>query len=617
MVAQHEVDGPLPTEECDIVMRGGITSGVVYPSAVLSLAERYRFRSIGGASVGAIAAAVTAAAEYGRQTGRGSGFAQLEVINDELGREDLLLSLFKPRSSAEGLYRIYLAATRRRGPARMVATVVAQARWVLLALLAWWATLAVTAWSLGPRWWLVPALLAAWAVLTFVIASALARRADSTALAAAVGLPLAWPLLLALPAVGLRAWRDFSASGFGFVPGSGEGALCDWLHGHIQAAAGLDDDQPLTFGMLAGDAGADGEPVGVDLRMMTTNLSTARPVRLPRDLHGYEFDPDELRDVLPPGVLRWLADHGAVREASGGEHGGSGSRLVRLPTPDDVPVLLAFRMSLSFPVLFTAVPLHSITRSSGRSEPVVHWFSDGGISSNFPIHFFDSWVPRRPTFALSFAPFPRGPDGEPRPDEPEVGLPPEPNAAPEPRWVPIGDVGDFAGQILATMQNWRDTLQSELPGFRERVYEARLDKAAGEGGLNLGMDPETIRRLQRRGGRVGRAICDTFDMDQHFLTRYVVAMEQLELGLLGGRMPGTRSRRAGVRDAFEPRRADFAAGDVGADELFGRDPEWLRRAGEATWELVELARTWERFGRFVSEEGKPRPRPVKRITPDV
>jgi len=33
---------------CDLVMKGGITSGIVYPNAVLALAREYRFKSIGG-----------------------------------------------------------------------------------------------------------------------------------------------------------------------------------------------------------------------------------------------------------------------------------------------------------------------------------------------------------------------------------------------------------------------------------------------------------------------------------------------------------------------------------------------------------------------------------------
>jgi len=45
--------------QCDLVMRGGIASGLVYPRAIAKLAETYDFRSIGGTSVGAIAATGT------------------------------------------------------------------------------------------------------------------------------------------------------------------------------------------------------------------------------------------------------------------------------------------------------------------------------------------------------------------------------------------------------------------------------------------------------------------------------------------------------------------------------------------------------------------------------
>ena len=162
------------------------------------------------------------------------------------------------------------------------------------------------------------------------------------------------------------------------------------------------------------------------------------------------------------------------------------------------------------------------------------------------------------------------------------------------------------------MQNWRDTLQSEIPGFRDRVYEARLDKWAGEGGLNLGMDVETVRRLQARGDRVGAAIAGGFDWDQHFFTRFVVTMQQLELGLLGAEAP---REAGGVQAALSPRRDRFSAGDLGARELFGRDATWIRAAGEATWDLVAAANRWADFGRFVGDA--PRPRPVMRIIPDV
>ena len=56
--------------ECDLLMRGGITSGIVYPRAIAKLAETYNFRSIGGTSAGAIAAAATAAAAYAARNGQ-------------------------------------------------------------------------------------------------------------------------------------------------------------------------------------------------------------------------------------------------------------------------------------------------------------------------------------------------------------------------------------------------------------------------------------------------------------------------------------------------------------------------------------------------------------------
>ena len=52
----------------DLTMEGGTTSGVVYPLAVCELATNFRFRNVGGASAGAIAAALTAAAELGRSS---------------------------------------------------------------------------------------------------------------------------------------------------------------------------------------------------------------------------------------------------------------------------------------------------------------------------------------------------------------------------------------------------------------------------------------------------------------------------------------------------------------------------------------------------------------------
>jgi hypothetical protein len=46
-----------PPYECDLIMKGGITSGIVYPPAISEIARDHRLRKIGGTSAGAIAAA--------------------------------------------------------------------------------------------------------------------------------------------------------------------------------------------------------------------------------------------------------------------------------------------------------------------------------------------------------------------------------------------------------------------------------------------------------------------------------------------------------------------------------------------------------------------------------
>src|SRR5690349_7146483 len=75
---------PLPEQACDLVMKGGITSGVIYPKLIHELSKHYRFKNIGGTSAGAIAAAGCAAAEYGRQHGQPGAFDKLSKLPGEL-----------------------------------------------------------------------------------------------------------------------------------------------------------------------------------------------------------------------------------------------------------------------------------------------------------------------------------------------------------------------------------------------------------------------------------------------------------------------------------------------------------------------------------------------------
>ena len=101
----------VPDRFCDIVMKGGIASGVVYPKAVEELAKTSRFKSVGGTSAGAIAAAATAAAEHDRD---GGGFAELAKLPEFLGAGDNLSALFQPQEPLRGVYE---ACSRRRDAA--------------------------------------------------------------------------------------------------------------------------------------------------------------------------------------------------------------------------------------------------------------------------------------------------------------------------------------------------------------------------------------------------------------------------------------------------------------------------------------------------------------------
>ncbi len=103
-----------PSRTCDVVMKGGITSGVVYPHAVCALARTYTFRNVGGTSAGAIAAAATAAAEYGRDRG---GFRELAALPAWIGSGGNLLGLFQPQAGTAGLFAVLVGALEG-GPAR-------------------------------------------------------------------------------------------------------------------------------------------------------------------------------------------------------------------------------------------------------------------------------------------------------------------------------------------------------------------------------------------------------------------------------------------------------------------------------------------------------------------
>ena len=618
MTAPQELLDPgayaAPPLEADIVMKGGITSGIVYPHAVCQIARRYRFRSVGGTSAGAIAAAAAGAAELGRGSPAG-GFARLARLPGELAEVDdrgqtRLLALFQPDPGTRRLFAVALAFLRS---GRLRGILAALRGYALpaalsLALIAAVAVLVATT------------SLSAWALAAAVLAGVVATAAGTVYL----------------------LYRDARGSiprnGFGLCrlgpeavgPGS---ALTDWLHGTLQQLAGLAGEAPLTFADLWGvprsgedraaqirDRERDSDLREIDLQMITTDLTHGLPLRLPIPLDEHEdrladpgdrllIDLDDFARYFPPPVVEHLRENARLPE--GGlavdlARLAPGRAFVHLPS-GELPVVVAVRMSLSFPGLISAVPLYRLREAPGGGgallEPVV--FSDGGITSNFPVHFFDRALPRRPTFALDLTGF--GPD-----TEQEVRDPDPPGATdPWQPWTEIASLGDFVVAIKDSMQNWRDNAQARLPGFRDRVIHIHMGR--GEGGLNLAMDEQKIDALTSRGSLAGARLVELFSGDaaappartsqwnDSRFVRYRMAMRGIERFLRAY----SRSYRAEADAATVPYPQRIAAGE---------DPPYpfgsaalLAFATETTAAYLDLVDEWAREELSLSDPNTPKP----------
>lgn len=528
----HFSDPPEGPHECDLVLKGGVTSGVVYPYALLAIATRYRFRSIGGTSVGAIAAAFAAAAEYGRREGDPGSFVRLQEYALEL--PGVLESLFQPSPELAPAFE-RIKAARKSG----VAPILGEAG------------------RIAKRWGIAGGVgLAGLSALVFAVASdfgvaAIWALGLALILGAAAGVAFglgrwAWRGYVD-PALGLIA--GFQANDFGFCTGltqSDEGpqALTDWMHEGIQRIAFGEKgrEAPLTFGDLRGD----GSKPRIDLAMVTTNLSMRRPHTLPDLKLVAGFDPAAWSRLFPRAIMAHLEAKSRAWHARPG--------LRRFPSGDDLPVVVAARMSLSFPLLFTTVPLivrdiaqERVLKQLGATRPpgpiyAKAYFSDGGLSSNFPVHMFDTLLPARPTFAFNLTAL----LGDPAEVRSRVALPQTTRDGLGAQVSPIAGLLGFGWSMVASAKDWQDQLLSEITGQRERIVHVYLAK--DEGGLNLEMDPDVSRRLMLLGHEAGHKFIDEgqFDFDEHKWRRMLALY-----GHLRHRLPQTGTAwDHGFRDWF-------------------------------------------------------------------
>ena len=533
---------------CDIVMAGGVTSGIIYPGAVSRIAERYRFHSIGGTSVGAIAAAATAAAEYRRQeTGSAEGFKLVERVPHEMTEK-----------APDGRSRLFHLFTPDGPPARSPADDTRPMMDLLSPLFGQGGPF-LKAFKIFRGGLKRPLVAAAFAVAFLIVLPAVLTLVwyGHWAMAffagvAALGLALAVATITLVFLLLFRWLPAMARNGFGICSGMSNPAfpaegrylgLTPWMHETIQKAAGRStDDNPLTFGELW-TAGKDrGEPQdkpdlttprNIELSMMTSDVSRQISAQfpfleVPTPLY---FNASEMRRYFPENVVQWMIDHAG--EAIDGVKAGNGD--FRLPSPNNLPVLLAARMSLSFPILLSAVPLHAVNFSQGKRKLEEVWYSDGGLTSNFPVHLFDGPIPSRPTFCLNLVGYDTSLDRGDDRDEltsrnrQSTGLS-EDRLRPGARvWKYVGmtrrneeratlmtefrrssgGLFGFASALINTARFWSDNQLLAAPGVRDRVVHIGL--LNDEGGLNLDMQKRTVVGLDRRGQAAGMLIAARFD----------------------------------------------------------------------------------------------------------
>ena len=584
-----EVPAPLPVTEsppfdrfCDLVLTGGVASGVVYPWAIVRLARDYRFRNIGGTSVGAMAAALAAAAEYGRRTGYEAPFETLRRLPAALG-EDMgdgrtrMLSLFQPNVRGKRLIELWrrLGCGQRQAEPSLFKKV-----WRRLCASMGKKADAGESGLAGrfvvelPRVYAVPCWLGA--LVGGALALLLCLGYVGLATTARIWIFLTLALLLApigaLLALLWALWSDLKhgvvqnqlglCKGGTLEPAGPDGkarpGLSEWLHEGIQTSAGLKKtDPPLTFrdlwnapaypGAAPRHCGED-DPVSlrsINLQVITTNVTHGRPYRLPLadQTSRLFFKLEELKDYFPESVLTALKDASdpyAPRLRSSNPKDGDREPPASKETADlwqlpgaDLPVVVAARLSLSFPLLFSAVPLWAIDYEAPKGERTLKrcQFTDGGVSSNFPVHLFDAALPRWPTFGLWLdrrTPYERTEDDgrvqavwlpeyhwEGWGDnwnrfDPAAAFPPEKEEEElKTHCGAAGYLAGFLGAIATSALDWRDRTSFRLPHVRNRV--ARLLLRPGEGGLNIGMSRAQILRMAHcYGTRAGQLFVERF-----------------------------------------------------------------------------------------------------------
>ena len=527
----QSIDAAGRPQECDLIMKGGVTSGLVYPGAIATLSETFRLRNIGGTSAGAIGAVAAAAMEYGLRTGRNpKARERMAWLHQELAQ-----------STDQGASRLDAMFCGDPGTAPLLDALKGALNSQPAAILGLIkAALPTLPGNARRTLWLAAGALEmlAGAGLGWLLTAGCSPSVQgfATALAAVASLAFAgwWNLKASLvQAVPLsldslnRLLQPIVANGLGLATGFALPAhtfnqrqlpsLTQWLHQTIQQLAGLDEDstsEVLTFGklwslgLLPEPSALD--PRAIDLVLVCSDLNRVQSTSFPFlfDNQRLFYDPAEWARLFPESVLQALdANAWAV--------------VLRWVGQPEVPEERTPFLSRLY-------------------------LSDGGITSNFPIHLFDAVVPSRPTFAINLL-YPdddlsieeygvldsaamrgkavpgnvrtlggtRADTGSlqlndlimPFADGDRVAFYKEPTAG-----TPLAQLAGLGLRVVETARTWGDVSLYNQVGMRDRIIHIRL--AGNEGGFNLSMPAQTITALSDKGTFAGSVLACRFRHDK-------------------------------------------------------------------------------------------------------
>lgn len=570
---------------CDLVLKGGVVDGVIYPGVLIELARHYRFQSIAGTSVGAIAASLAAASEYARRFGSDDGFNEVvRKIPDELAkfpdpkRQDTKLrTLFQPDEALKRLFNVFVEVASVQASEvknKFVSTIWSNYqrdffKGFLIGYI--FSGLAALLINLPVRAILNCLLTLCYPnLLGLPISSSLATLVHHTLFGSIFG-SLLGGFIVGLAFVAWAIWREYqtlaSKDGWGFCNGMStddgktEG-LTEWLHKGIQGASKLPLGRPLTFQDLWDAPGGpkldNGQPIqkSIDLRMISTAVSHGRPYEFPVADPSIRlfFKLSELKEYFPE-CIRLHLDKKALPYTTPEKYyaidPAKNDDWFCDPHPDevdpkdfrelplgDLPVLVAVRLSMNFPILFKAVPLWSVDSEAGPSAsprlvwaPKFRktWFTDGGVTSNFPVHIFDAPVPTWPTFGVFIEEQSRSNKYTLTPGKrPPFWLPTFHTAGRAEKWMGIKDnhacneraddlnsgFASYLKAVVSTAKDWADHANMRMPGVRDRVVTV-YKNGESNGGLNLKLEPHAILNLSYRNGvAAGKALVQKFLTDK-------------------------------------------------------------------------------------------------------